>query len=297
MPELPEVETIRRGLATHISGRTIQSVDVLHPRPVRSHPTGVDGFRFELTDRTFGAPARKGKALWLPFLDGDALVVALRMSGQFRVDQANSPLVRHTRVRFHLDDSRELRYIDQRMFGGLTLSAQGADAPSELSHIALDPLDPHFSAERATDAIRRRRRPIKAVLLDQSIMSGIGNIYADESLWRAQLHHSTPAASLTAQQVMSLVGHVTDVLTEAVNVGGTSFDDLYVDVSGTQGYFAHQLAAYGRSGMPCNRCGTTLVMERLSGRSCVRCPECQPVWEPNRTHRGAQQGPPKIGVQ
>lgn len=275
MPELPEVETIRRGLATILTGRRIVAVSVLHPRPVRDHLGGPDDFALALTGRTFAEPARRGKFMWFPFVDGDALVAHLRMSGQFRIDRPEAPLVRHTRVRFELDDGRELRFVDQRMLGGLVLSPGGSELPAEVAHIARDLFDPDLDLGFTVAAVRRRRAPIKSVLLNQQVVSGIGNIYADEALWRARIHYGRPASSLTPKAVRGLLGHATDVMTESLVVGGTSFDALYVNVDGTSGYFARDLNVYGREGLPCARCGTPIVRERFANRSSHFCPVCQ----------------------
>jgi formamidopyrimidine-DNA glycosylase len=275
VPELPEVETIRQGLATHVAGRSVASIEVLHPRVVRSHPGGPEGFASEVTGRLFARPARRGKYLWLPFADGDALVVHLRMSGQFRIDRPDVPPPTHLRVRFGLDDGRELRYVDQRMLGGLTLSRGGAELPDEVKRVALDPFDPLFDPAEAARAIRRRRSPVKAVLLNQQVVSGIGNIYADEALWRARLHPLTPAVSLSQRAAVGLVGHATDVMGEALAAGGTSFDALYVGVLGESGYFSRSLHVYGRGGEACPRCGTSIRREAFTNRSSHFCPRCQ----------------------
>ncbi len=276
MPELPEVETIRRGLAEFLTGRTVVGVQVLHPRPVRGHVGGEDDFAVTLTGRTFTTPARRGKYLWFPFVDGDALVAHLRMSGQFRLDPAGAPLARHTRVTFALDDARELRFVDQRMLGGLTLSAGGAALPSEVSHIARDLFDPELDLDATVAAVRRRTAPIKSVILNQRVVSGIGNIYADEALWLARVHYGTSAAALSEQSVRRLLHQARAVMTRSLAAGGTSFDALYVNVNGSSGYFSRSLNCYGREGDPCPRCGTTIARERFGGRSSYLCPGCQP---------------------
>ena len=317
MPELPEVETVRAGLAGIVTGRRIDAVTVLHPRPVRRHPGGPDDFAATLTGRTFAEPRRRGKYLWLPFTDGDALLAHLGMSGQFRLDDPDAPLLPNTRVLFDLVDpdvpltraeegdpgmrrddgegasglvtasepsssSRrtpgspdQLRFIDQRMFGGLSLSPGGAELPAELAHIGRDPFDPAFDLAAAVRRIRAKRSAIKRVLLDQTVVSGIGNIYADEALWRARLHYDRPAGTLTAAKVRELLGHVREVMAEALAQGGTSFDSLYVNVNGSSGYFERALAAYGREGLPCRRCGRPMVREPFMNRSSFRCPWCQ----------------------
>ena len=275
VPELPEVETVRAGLADIVTGRRIDAVTVLHPRPVRRHPGGPDDFAATLTGRTFAEPRRRGKYLWLPFTDGDALLAHLGMSGQFRLDAPEAPLLPNTRVLFDLDDAGQLRFIDQRMFGGLSLSPGGAELPAELAHIGRDPFDPDFDPAAAARRIRAKRSAIKRVLLDQTVVSGIGNIYADEALWRARLHYDRPADTLTAARARELLGHVHDVMDEALGQGGTSFDSLYVNVNGSSGYFERSLAAYGREGLPCLRCGRPMVREPFMNRSSFRCPWCQ----------------------
>ena len=275
VPELPEVETVRAGLADIVTGRRIDAVTVLHPRPVRRHPGGPDDFAATLTGRTFAEPRRRGKYLWLPFTDGDALLAHLGMSGQFRLDAPEAPLLPNTRVLFDLDDAGQLRFIDQRMFGGLSLSPGGAELPAELAHIGRDPFDPDFDPAAAARRIRAKRSAIKRVLLDQTVVSGIGNIYADEALWRARLHYDRPADTLTAARARELLGHVHDVMDEALGQGGTSFDSLYVNVNGSSGYFERALTAYGREGLPCLRCGRPMVREPFMNRSSFRCPWCQ----------------------
>jgi formamidopyrimidine-DNA glycosylase len=276
MPELPEVEVVRSGLTAAVGGRRIAGVTVLHPRPVRRHPAGPDDFAASLVGRTFAEPRRRGKYLWLPFTDGDALMAHLGMSGQFRLDPPGSPLPSQCRVVFRFaDGGDELRFADQRMFGGLWLSAGGADVPDEVAHIALDLFDPALDLPALAADIRRRRSGIKRVLLNQTVVSGIGNIYADESLWRARLHYDTPADRLTRKRTLELLTAARDVMAEALLEGGTSFDTLYVNVNGSSGYFERSLAVYGREGLPCLRCGRAIVREPFMNRSSYRCPSCQ----------------------
>lgn len=277
MPELPEVEVVRRGLVAAVSGRTISTVAVLHPRPVRRHLAGPDDFASALVGRTFAEPRRRGKFLWLPFTDGDALMAHLGMSGQFRLDEPGRPLPPQCRVVFGFsDEGPELRFADQRMFGGLWLSPGGADLPAEVSHIARDLFDPDLDLDALVADIRRRRSGIKRVLLNQEVVSGIGNIYADEALWQARLHYDAPADGLSRAKVLELLAAARDVMTEALDAGGTSFDALYVNVNGSSGYFGRSLAAYGREDLPCLRCGRPLVREPFMNRSSYRCPACQP---------------------
>jgi formamidopyrimidine-DNA glycosylase len=281
MPELPEVETVRAGLEPILTGRTVIACQVLHPRPVRRHVDGPEGFAAGMVGRTFTAPRRRGKFLWLPFADGDALMAHLGMSGQFRLDGPDADLVRNTRVLLDLDDGRQLRFIDQRMFGGIWVSRGGAELPDEVRHIALDPFDPRFDPVATARRIVRRRSGIKRVLLDQTVVSGIGNIYADESLWRARIHYDTPADELSVRKVAGLLRLAAAVMAEALEQGGTSFDSLYVNVNGSSGYFDRQLHAYGQTDRPCHRCGTPIVREHFMNRSSFFCPKCQP--KPRRT--------------
>lgn len=280
MPELPEVEVVRAGLARHVLGATITSVEVLHPRPVRRHPGGPDGFAAALTGRTLRDARRRGKYLWLPLDDGDALMAHLGMSGQLLVQPPDAPPERHLRVRLRLtgaDEGRELRFVDQRMFGGLSVSTGGADLPAEIAHIARDPLDPAFDDAEFVRRVRRRVSGIKRQLLDQGLVSGVGNIYADEALWRARLHGERPGHRLTARQVRELLDHARDVMSDALGQGGTSFDALYVNVNGESGYFDRSLAAYGREDQPCRRCGTPIRRVAFMNRSSYFCPVCQPA--------------------
>ncbi len=280
MPELPEVETVRTGLDGLLTGRTVLGCRVLHPRPVRRHLGGPEDFEATLAGRTFASPRRRGKFLWLPFSDGDALMAHLGMSGQFRLDGPGAPLLPNTRVLVDLDDGGQLRFVDQRMFGGVWVSPGGADLPDEVRHIALDPFDEGFDPVAVAHRIVRSRSAIKRVLLDQGIVSGIGNIYADESLWRARLHGETPADTLTVRKVAALLREARTVMAESLSQGGTSFDALYVSVNGESGYFDRTLNAYGREGLPCDRCGTPIRRDHFMNRSSFFCPRCQP--EPRR---------------
>ncbi|MGH3361106.1 MAG: bifunctional DNA-formamidopyrimidine glycosylase/DNA-(apurinic or apyrimidinic site) lyase [Nocardioides sp.] len=289
MPELPEVEVVRAGLARHVLGATIVGVDVLHPRPVRRDHRGPDGFALALTGRQILAARRRGKYLWLPLDNGDALLGHLGMSGQLLVQPTHLPDERHLRVRLRLDPAvdgsasepgtpaggLELRFVDQRMFGGLSVSAGGADLPPEIAHIARDPLDPEFDDDAFVRRVRRRRSAIKRLLLDQTLVSGVGNIYADEALWRALLHGDRVGDRLTGRQVRDLLDSVRAVMGEALGQGGTSFDALYVNVNGESGYFDRSLQAYGRAGEPCARCGTAIRRVAFMNRSSYFCPRCQ----------------------
>lgn len=277
MPELPEVETVRLGLSRHVVGRRIERVEVSHPRAVRRHAAGGEDFAAALSGRTITAARRRGKYLWLALDSDDAVIGHLGMSGQLLVLPATAPPGPHLRVRFTFaDGGPELRFVDQRTFGGLAVSPGGAVLPREIAHIARDPFDPLFDPEEVVAGLRRRRTGIKRALLDQTLISGVGNIYADESLWRAGLHGARPAAQLTRPAARRLLGHVTDVMTEALAQGGTSFDALYVNVNGESGWFERELAVYGREGQPCRRCGAPVRREPFMNRSSFSCPRCQP---------------------
>jgi formamidopyrimidine-DNA glycosylase len=283
VPELPEVETVRLGLDRWVTGRRIAGVEVLHPRAVRRHVPGPVDFAAALAGRTVTGARRRGKYLWLPLDDDAAIIGHLGMSGQMLLQPVGTPDEIHLRTRFRFDDDGpELRFVDQRTFGGLSLSPVGGALPVEISHIALDPVDPSFVDEEFVDALRRKRTGVKRALLDQTLVSGVGNIYADESLWRARLHWACPTETLSRPQARTLLAHVRDVLNEAIGQGGTSFDALYVNVNGESGYFDRSLAVYGRGGEPCPRCGGTVRREAFMNRSSYSCPCCQP--RPRRAH-------------
>lgn len=350
MPELPEVEVVRAGLARHVAGRTVTRVEVLDPRPLRRQDGGAQAFVDQLTGRTLSAAVRRGKFLWLPLDDGRALSAHLGMSGQLLVrgtaavdasdaaPESNraaafladpdtlpggrpadlsateqpryvrdiSTSARHLRVRLHLSTNRDddsdngddgagaavLDLVDQRMLGGLhvvglTPTADGAPGgmgdprpllPADATHIARDLLDPALQLAGPTGVVARvraSRRAIKTQLLDQGLVSGIGNIYADEGLWEAGVHGLRPGTGLGPRVVARILESTAEVMRRALEVGGTSFDALYVDVEGAAGFFARELGAYGRQGLECRRCKATMVRETLGGRSHTYCPRCQ----------------------
>ena len=297
MPELPEVEVVRRGLAGHILRRTISSVAVEHPRAVRRHPAGIADFAAQLAGRTITAVRRRGKYLWLeldePGPGSDAVLAHLGMSGQMLVADAARAPEKHLRVRFRFaDGGSELRFVDQRTFGVLSVHplvlddrrSAGPDLlPEPIAHIARDPMDPAFDLDAAVAGIRRRRTEVKRALLDQTVVSGIGNIYADEALWRARLHGSRPTETLTRAQGRALLGAAAEVMDAALAAGGTSFDTLYVNVNGASGYFDRSLAVYGQADRPCPRCGTPVRREPFMNRSSFSCPRCQPRPRPARS--------------
>ena len=290
MPELPEVEVVRRGLLEHLLDRTIGSVEVRHPRAVRRHVAGADDLAVQLTGATVVAASRRGKYLWLE-LGGapgerSALVVHLGMSGQMLVQPSDAPDEKHLRIRVRLQpgaggtDAPELRFVDQRTFGGWAveplLEVDGTWLPRQVAHIARDPLDPAFDLEAVVTALTARRTELKRALLDQTLISGIGNIYADEALWRARLHGRRPTDVLSRTQVRTVICAATEVMTAALAQGGTSFDALYVNVNGASGYFDRSLDAYGQQDRPCARCGAAIVREQFMNRSSFSCPHCQP---------------------
>ncbi len=276
MPELPEVEVVRSGLQAHVLGRLIDAVEVLHPRPVRRHLPGPADFAARLTGRTFTAAHRRGKYLWLSLDNGDALMAHLGMSGQMLVQPAGAPDERHLRVRLVLGEL-ELRFVDQRMFGGLALSTGGAVVPPEIAHIALDPLDQGFDDDAFVARVRRSQSGIKRILLNQTIVSGVGNIYADEGLWLARLHGERLGSRLRRADVQRVLAGCREVMLAALGQGGTSFDALYVNVNGQSGYFDRSLEVYGREAEPCSRCGTPIRRITFMNRSSYFCPVCQPA--------------------
>ena len=338
MPELPEVETVRAGIADHSLGRPVRAVRVLDARSLRRHLPGPAHFEAALTGRALRGAYRRGKYLWLTLSEADgaladeALVVHLGMSGQLLVrdepreasesDSASEAEARaafdeqprHLRVALELgpvgttsstaSPGQRLLFVDQRIFGGMFLSPLVPDVPAAageialgegsnpsavperflvpeaVKHIARDPLDEFFDPAAVRRKFLRTSSGIKKVLLDQSVISGVGNIYADEALWRARLHYAKPARTLSAAQTRELLEAVTQVLRESLAAGGTSFDALYVNVLGESGYFERSLNAYGRAGEPCHRCAeagrtTLMVREPFQNRSSYRCPHCQ----------------------
>ena len=287
MPELPEVETIRIGLVTHLTGRRIESVQVLHPRAARRHIGGEPDLENRLRGKTITGVARRGKYMWLRAADPAdevAVVVHLGMSGQMLFAEAGAPDPIHLRIRVVLGGvdgkaGNELRFVDQRTFGGWHLDdyvvVDGVALPESVAHIAPDPFEPVYDQQAVVATLRRKNTEIKRALLDQTVVSGVGNIYADEALWRAGLHGRRRTRGIPSAQLSALLDEVTAVMADAIRVGGTSFDDLYVNVNGESGYFERSLNAYGRAGEPCGRCGTPIVREQFMNRSSHFCPTCQ----------------------
>lgn len=282
MPELPEVEVVRRGLDPYLRSRRIASTAVFEARSVRRHPGGLHAFERELRDAVVEHVSRRGKFLWAPLRGRDqALVIHLGMSGQALLATAREIPERHRRISItFVGRSRSLEFVDQRMFGGMQVDALvrddgGGRIPHCVTHIARDVLDPQFDIDAVVAKIRRRTAGIKHVLLDQGLLSGVGNIYADEALWRSKLHFATPAHRLRASVIEQLLNDVQTVMREALEQGGTSFDSLYVNVNGESGYFERALAAYGREGEPCDRCGRPISRAAWENRSSFYCGGCQ----------------------
>lgn len=279
MPELPEVEVVRRGLHSHVVGKTIGAVRVHHPRAVRRHEAGPADLTARLLGARITGTDRRGKYLWL-LLDGrdTALVVHLGMSGQMLLGAV--PRAEHVRISALLDDGTVLSFADQRTFGGWMLAdlleVDGSVVPEPVAHLARDPLDPRFDADAVVKVLRRKHSEIKRQLLDQQVVSGIGNIYADEALWRAKVHGVRIADALTRKQLTAVLDAAADVMRDALAKGGTSFDSLYVNVNGESGYFDRSLDAYGREGESCRRCGAVMRREKFMNRSSFYCPKCQP---------------------
>jgi formamidopyrimidine-DNA glycosylase len=275
MPELPEVEVVRRGLLDHAVGRDIMAVAVHDPRSLRRHEAGPQDFADRLAGRSIVGAARRGKYLWMQLDGDDAVLCHLGMSGQMLISDADAPLPKHLKVTLALSDGRQLRFVDQRIFGGMLFSEGGAQLPPQVAHIARDPLDPEFDLAEFESRLRKRSSGVKRAILDQTLISGVGNIYADEALWRTPLHYERLAKNLRKAEVTALVGHIEDVMREALAQGGTSFDALYVNVNGNSGYFDRSLNAYGRENEPCGRCGTPMRRSSFMNRSSYWCPTCQ----------------------
>ena len=306
MPELPEVEVVRAGLAPAVTGATILGVEVFEPRSLKRHDPVAGAFDTLLTGRVMQGPVRRGKFLWIP-LEGTprrAIVAHLGMSGQILLREPGTAEAGLLRIRLHIDAAPSgefaehgelwVHFVDQRIFGSMAVdalvpTADGAHGgfgtdepliPTQVSHIARDPLDPAFDDSRFAAALARKNTGIKRALLDQTLVSGIGNIYADEALWAARIHYAQPANSLSRAKVRTLLAEVRHVLEKALAEGGTSFDAQYVNVNGASGYFSHSLNAYGRQGEPCPRCGTPIVREQFMNRGSHFCPHCQRVRAP-----------------
>lgn len=303
MPELPEVEVVRRGLEKWVAGRRVESVLVHDPRSVRRHIAGAADFAATLSGTTITEAVRRGKFLWMPIQGlavDSALVAHLGMSGQLLVEEPQAAAEKHLKVTLELRAASgkpgQLRFIDQRIFGGMFLSplvptedkapgGQGSSLeriPQAAAHIARDVLDPAFDVELFHRRLRARRTSVKRAILDQNLVSGVGNIYADEALWEARMHYARPTETMRRPDTALLVGALRAIMARALEAGGTSFDRLYVNVNGASGYFSRSLNAYGRVGQPCRRCadgGIRALVRRdqFMGRSSFSCPVCQRI--------------------
>ena len=336
MPELPEVEVVRAGLAPVVAGAVVTGVTVLDDRSLKRHRGPSVDFVDRLVGGTVDAAVRRGKFLWFPFEPAEphdhplALVAHLGMSGQVLLRSSDHPGDRLMRIRLDVDSPSHgavrLAFVDQRIFGSMALDEtvptpdgraagysgahllgsadadaeladDGTDArarggvpaaarpvadwatrvPQQVSHIARDPLDPAFDERRVVTRLLARRTGVKRALLDQGLLSGVGNIYADESLWAARVHPEQPTETLSRARARVLLAEVRTVLFKALGEGGTSFDAQYVNVNGQSGYFSHSLVAYGQQGRPCPRCGTPIVRAAFMNRSSHFCPRCQRV--------------------
>lgn len=311
MPELPEVEVVRRGLAEHVVGRTIHTAQFTGPRVTRRYLPGPLDLADRLTGALVCAARRRGKYLWLalegPERSRQALVIHLGMSGQLLVQAATTARQPHLHATFDFaDHGPQLRFVDQRTFGAIALCGLVPDrpqravdvtehvtlpdtwgVPATITHIAPDPLEPAFDQGAVIAVLKARRTAVKRCLLDQGLVSGIGNIYADEALWRTRVHGQREASAMTKPALGRLIQNAQEVMLEALGQGGTSFDALYVNVNGASGYFDRSLDAYGRQGAPCRRCGALIRREGFMNRSSYFCPVCQPR---PRTHGQTSPG-------
>jgi formamidopyrimidine-DNA glycosylase len=287
MPELPEVEVVRSGLEPAVTGATVRRVEVLEARSLRRHDGPEEDFIDRLTGARLLAPQRRGKFLWVPIADGDdALVVHLGMSGQVLLRDPAAPRDRLTRIVLDVDQPTHgavrVDFVDQRIFGSMALDRLVAASdhpaqrtPSQVAHIARDPVDPLFDDDLFLRRLAAKDTGVKRALLDQTLVSGIGNIYADEALWAARIHYAQPTGTLSRPRAKTLLAEVRLVLGRALAEGGTSFDSTYVNVNGASGYFSHSLNAYGQQGQPCPRCGRPIVRETFMNRGSHFCAFCQ----------------------
>lgn len=275
MPELPEVETVRRGLQHLITGFRITAAHDLHPRALK--PESIAPLH-ALNGAKITGTNRRGKFMWITLNRPYVLVAHLGMSGQFLIHQKDRPQASHIRAQFHLKKplrNLDLVFNDQRTFGWLSIEELTNNVPTSAQHIAADPFDPLFDKGATVKNYARRNIKIKTALLNQEIMSGVGNIYADETLWRAKVHPEALASELSPKKIATIIDYATEVMSEAIKQGGTSFDDLYINVNGESGFFEQSLAAYGQEDEPCPRCGTPIKRITFGARSSHFCPRCQ----------------------
>ncbi len=294
MPELPEVEVVRAGLAPAVTGAIVTGVEILDERSLRRHVGPPEDFVHRILGRRMFTPERRGKFFWIPLESAEsapeALAAHLGMSGQVLLRPHDVDDLR-TRIRFDIEHPEQgrlrLNFVDQRIFGSMaidrlvpTADVPEQSVPSRVAHIARDPLDPAFVDARFFVSLAKRSSGIKRALLDQTLISGIGNIYADESLWAARLHFDQPASSLSSPRARLLLNEVRGVLRRALAEGGTSFDAQYVNVNGASGYFSQSLNVYGQQGSPCPRCGSELRRVSFMNRGSHLCPVCQRLRRP-----------------
>lgn len=283
MPELPEVETVRHGLQTLICGFQVHEVEIYDARSIRRNTGNCAAFREELIGAKLSHFERRGKFLWIPIGQQRCLVTHLGMSGQVLVRKLGQSPEKCERIKIMLHKGRktlEVRFVDQRLFGGMFLDDLvqghlGGFVPKAVLHIAPDPLESVFDLDKVVSTIQRRSTGIKSLLLNQQILSGIGNIYADEALWLSRIHYLSPGSSLSGNKIKKLIQDAQKILVEAVSQGGTSFDQQYKNVNGESGYFSNSLNAYGQAGFPCARCGSKIKREAWSNRGSHFCPRCQ----------------------
>ena len=283
MPELPEVEVVRAGLEPAMVGASIVSVTVFDPRSLKRHDARRGDFVGMLAGATVLSAQRRGKFMWFELASGDALVTHLGMSGQVLLRSMDAPADRHLRIQFVVRRGGApdvlVNFVDQRIFGSMAVDelveVNGRWVPSQVAHIAPDPLEPAFDDEVFVSRLRKKNTGVKRALLDQTLISGVGNIYADESLWASEIHFNKPGVKLSRAEAVTLLAEVRAVLAKALEEGGTSFDAQYLNVNGEAGYFAHSLNAYGQQGKPCPRCGTAIKRVSFMNRGSHFCPTCQ----------------------
>lgn len=285
MPELPEVEVVRAGLEPALVGARIDTVQVFDPRSLKRHDARRGDFVGMLQGATVLSAERRGKFMWFPLDSGDALVTHLGMSGQVLLRDLDAEPDRHLRIQYVITHPEHgqlvVNFVDQRIFGSMAVDElveqPSGLVPSQATHIALDPLNPYFDDDLFITRLRKKSTGVKRALLDQTLISGVGNIYADESLWAARIHGEKSSDSLSKAKARELLDAVRAILIKALGEGGTSFDEQYVNVNGESGYFSHSLNAYGQQGKPCPRCGTPIRRVTFMNRGSHFCPKCQRV--------------------
>ena len=277
MPELPEVETVRRGLEPWVKGKKLKGIELVHKGGNRASTfapiSAVEGAK--IIDLK-----RRGKFLWFQLNRELALVAHLGMSGQLLVQPASAPLQSHLRARFSIvgrfkSGSDQIRFIDQRTFGWLSVEEFIGEVPTSVAHIATDPFEKTFDIRKVIARIKSKKCAIKPAILNQEIVSGIGNIYADEALWRAKIHPEVVCEDLSEIEIKKVITSAISVMKSAIKSGGTSFDEQYKNVNGESGYFSRSLKVYGREGEKCSRCGSAIHRIAFANRSSHFCPCCQ----------------------